>query len=63
MGLVVINKKDSATEVFTISDQEYEHTAEEKDALRKKLNAALSQDQKRSFENGENADKATEILD
>jgi hypothetical protein len=62
LGLIIIVKKGTKTEVITISDQSYTHSAEEKSAFNSKLSNGLDAEQIRSFKNGTKAQEAVDML-
>jgi hypothetical protein len=62
-GLIIVNKLgENKVEVFTISDQTYEHKDGESDTVETRVLSSLKKEQKNSFENSKTAEKATEAL-
>lgn len=63
-GLIIVNKlNDDKVEVFTISDQTYEHDDGQSGTVENKVLTSLKKEQKNSFENAKNSKKATTALD
>lgn len=62
-GLIVVNKISATkVEVFTISDQSYEHADGQGEATESRALTSLKNEQTRAFKNSKTADKATELL-
>jgi pyruvate/2-oxoglutarate dehydrogenase complex dihydrolipoamide dehydrogenase (E3) component len=62
-GLIIVNKLGSKVEVFTISDQTYEHKDGEADTVVTRVLTSLKKEQKNAFDNSKEAKKATEALE
>ncbi len=63
-GLIIVNKLSSSkVEVFTISDQTYEHKDGESNTVETRVLTSLKKEQKNAYENAKDAKKATEALE
>lgn len=62
-GLIIVNKKsDGKTEVFTMSDQVYEHDSGQADTITSRAITSLQNEQKRAFNNAKKANQAAGLL-
>lgn len=62
-ALIIINKKSATkTEVFTMSDQTYEHDANQADATEEEAIAKAEEEQARMFKNAKDASQAPDLL-
>ncbi len=62
-GLIIVNKlSGSKVEVFTISDQTYEHKDGESNTVETRVLTSMKKEQKNAFGNAKDAKKATEAL-
>lgn len=62
-ALIIINKKSSSkTEVFTMSDQNYEHAENQADATETEAITKAEEEQKRMYKNAKDAENAPDLL-